>query len=161
MTHFSTPDLFDEYASQLQVAEAGLMHFGKQKHLSGQAITLQCPNDNSLVGETLLCNGKGKVLVVDAGNSSQYAFLGDQLAKRAIENQWQGIVINGCIRDVEILRALPITIMARGCSPRKTKKQGLGAHVEAVSFLSVAIKQHDWVYGDENGLLISPSQLLA
>ena len=85
MTHFTTPDLYDEYADQLQVASAGLLHFGKVTAFAGQAITIQCPNDNSKVGELLKSNGDGKVLVVDANNAQQFAFLGDNLAKFAIE----------------------------------------------------------------------------
>ncbi|MCF6458705.1 ribonuclease E activity regulator RraA [Pseudoalteromonas sp. MMG024] len=160
MTHFTTPDLYDEYSDQLQVASAGLLHFGKVTKFTGQAITIQCPNDNSKVGELLKSNGDGKVLVVDANNAQKFAFLGDNLAKFAIENNWQGIIVNGCVRDVEILEQMSLAIMARGCVPRKTQKQGLGEQVRAVSFLDITIHNGDWIYGDRNGLLVSKSQLI-
>lgn len=160
MTHFTTPDLYDDYSNQLQVASAGLFHFGKVTKFAGQAITIQCPNDNSLVGELLKSNGDGKVLIVDANNSQQFAFLGDNLAKSAIENNWQGIIVNGCVRDIEILEHMPLAIMARGCIPRKTLKQGFGEQVSAVSFLDITINKGDWVYGDRNGLLVSQSKLI-
>lgn len=159
MPSFTTPDLYDDYSDSLQVANAGLFHFGKETKLFGQAITIQCPNDNSLVGELVKTNGEGKVLVVDANNSLEFAFLGDNLAEHAIRNHWQGIIINGCVRDIEILEQMPLPIMARGNTPRKTQKQGLGEKVSAVSFLNITIHSGDWVYGDRNGLLISKKEL--
>ena len=86
MTDFTTPDLYDDYGDHLQVASAGLLHFGKITKFYGQAVTIQCPHDNSLVGEIVRTNGEGKVLVVDASNSQRFAFLGDNLAQHAIEN---------------------------------------------------------------------------
>ena len=160
MQPFTTPDLYDEYSSQVQVADAGLQHFGGKTSFSGQAITIHCPNDNSLVGTLVRTNGQGKVLIVDANNSKQFAFLGDNLAKLALENNWQGIVVNGCVRDIEILTTLPIAIMALGSTPRKTVKEGLGSKVNALSFLSTTICNNDWVYGDLNGLLISKKPLI-
>lgn len=159
MANFTTPDLYDDYGDQLQVANTGLFHYGNLTKLYGQAVTIQCPNDNSLVGELLRTKGDGKVLVVDANNSQKFAFLGDNLAQYAIENNWRGIVVNGCVRDIEILENMPLTIMARGNTPRKTHKQGLGEKVSTVSFLDITIHNGDWVYGDRNGLLVSQKEL--
>lgn len=159
MTDFTTPDLYDDYGDHLQVASAGLLHFGKITKFYGQAVTIQCPHDNSLVGEIVRTNGEGKVLVVDASNSQRFAFLGDNLAQHAIENHWSGIVINGCVRDIEILEHMPLAVMARGNTPRKTKKQGSGDQVNAVSFLDITIHNGDWLYGDRNGLLISKNEI--
>ncbi len=160
MSLFTTPDLYDAHLAHVQVADAGFCQFGGVSHLMGQAVTITCPNDNSLVGELLRTPGDGKVLVVDAGASRQFAFLGDQLAEHAIKNNWQGVVVNGCIRDIEIIQTLPLAVMALGSTPRKTDKRGLGEQVAAVSFASVTIEQGDWLYGDTNGLLISPNKLV-
>lgn len=40
--------------------------------------------------------------------------LGDNMAARAAENGWAGIVVNGAVRDVEALRELPIGLKAMG-----------------------------------------------
>lgn len=160
MALFSTPDLYDNFSDQVQVADAGLLHYGGKTHLYGQAVIVQCPNDNSQVGKYLKSDGKGKVLVVNANNSKQFAFLGDILAKSALQNQWHGVIINGCVRDVEILQTLPLPIMALGATPRKTHKQGLGEKLSATSFLSITIEQNNWLYGDLNGLLVSKHRLV-
>lgn len=159
MSSFTTPDLYDKYLQCLQVADSGLIHFGLHSTFYGQAVTISCPNDNGLVGELVRTNGKGKVLIVDANSSINYAFLGDMLAQKAYENGWEGIVINGCVRDIEILKQIPLPVMALGNTPRKTEKKGLGSKVEAVSFLSTVITNGSWIYADLNGLLISENAL--
>jgi regulator of RNase E activity RraA len=37
---------------------------------------------------------------------------GDQLAELAIQNNWEGIIVNGCIRDSEVINAMDIGIKA-------------------------------------------------
>ena len=126
MTVFTTPDLYDEYGEALQVMEHGLAHFGKSRYMKDQAVIIRCTEDNSLVGECLRQPGDNQILIVDAQGSKAFAFLGDNLAISAIKNQWSGIIVNGCVRDVEILKTLPFCVMALGHVPRKTDKQGLG-----------------------------------
>ncbi|SET00713.1 ribonuclease E activity regulator RraA [Thalassotalea agarivorans] len=157
---FSTPDLYDAFQQTVQVAEAGLIHFGCNKPFCGQVVTVECPNDNSLVAQLLKSPGEGKVLVVQAHGSKQFAFLGDNLALAAIKNGWAGVVINGCVRDVEILENLSLGIMALGCMPRKTDKRGLGELGQPAKFLGITISQGDWLYADINGVLISSTSLI-
>lgn len=47
--------------------------------------------------------GKGRVLVIDAGSSLQSSVIGDILARVAKKHGWEGVVINGCIRDAATL----------------------------------------------------------
>ena len=42
---------------------------------------------------------KHKVLVVDGEGSMNCALFGGNLASMASENNWSGIIINGCVRD--------------------------------------------------------------
>ena len=63
--------------------------------------TVKCFEDNSLVRDAVAEPGEGKVLVVDGGGSMRRALLGDQLAAKAVSNGWRGIIINGCLRDVD------------------------------------------------------------
>ncbi len=159
MAVFTTPDLYDEYGDNLQVMDHGLSHFGKSRYMKGQAVIIRCPEDNSLVGEFLRQPGESKVLIVDAQGSKSFAFLGDNLAISAIKNQWSGIIINGCVRDVEILKTLPFCVMALGYVPRKTKKQGLGSVLSSLTLLGAEVSEGDWVYADENGVVISKMEI--
>ena len=40
--------------------------------------------------------------------------IGDQIAAEAVKNNWQGVVLNGYIRDVTEINDLPISIIAKG-----------------------------------------------
>ena len=62
-------------------------------------------------------------MVIDGGASLDCALMGDNLAKQACENNWNGILINGCIRDSKIINTLPISIKALNTSPKKSIKK--------------------------------------
>ena len=42
-------------------------------------------------------------MVVDGGGSLRRALLGDMLAEKAARNGWEGLIIYGCVRDVDVL----------------------------------------------------------
>ena len=158
MDNFTTPDLFDDHRES--VADSGLRHFGKKTTFSGQAVTVTCPEDNSFAADILHENGKGKILVIDGFASKRFAFIGDIMAERALKNGWEGVVINGCCRDIEILATMDLPVMALGSTPRSTLKRGFGDINQTVTMLSTTIKPNDWLYADVNGLIISPNALL-
>lgn len=160
MTQFATPDLFDDNREKLRVTSSGLHHFGGIKKFSGQAITVSCPLDNSAAVEALKQNGQGKVLIINGFASKQFAFLGDQMAENAVKNGWQGIIVNACVRDIEILRDMSIGVMALGCVPASTIKKGIGETNISIAMLDTVIHPNDWIYADENGVVISTEALL-
>ncbi len=155
----TTPDLCDEYPDKVTVVEAPLHHYGGITAFSGIVVTIQCFEDNSRVRETVVLNGKGKVLVVDGGGSIRRALLGDMLAEKAVSNGWSGIIINGCIRDVEVLSTLSLGVMALGSHPMKTEKKGAGQYNCPVTVGGVDILPGSCVYADENGVIISDRPL--
>jgi regulator of ribonuclease activity A len=155
----STPDLCDQYESEIKVLEPIFHHYGGKKYCSGEISTVLCENDNSLVAERLHSPGAGKILVVDGKGSRKYSLLGDKLAHAAIDNCWSGILINGCLRDVEILGGLPITILALGSIPKKTIKLGKGSVDVPLSFAGVDIHPKNYLYADLSGVIISRKKL--
>ena len=156
---FTTPDLCDDFPEKVRVVEPGLASFGGNTVFSGRIVTIKCHEDNSKVREQVGSDGHGKVLVVDGGGSMRRALLGDMLAEQAVNNGWQGIVIYGCIRDVEVIARLPLGVKALGCHPMKTHKKGLGEVNVSVRFHGTSFAPDDYLYADENGILVS-SQLL-
>jgi len=85
--------------------------------------------------------------------------LGDMLAEQAVENGWAGVVMYGCVRDVDILATLALGIQALGSHPRKSEKRGEGQRDVAVTFAGVTITPSDWLYADNNGILIADHAL--
>jgi regulator of ribonuclease activity A len=160
MAH-SLPDLCDQYPEQLMIVEPGLKDFGAVRRFSGEVETVKCYEDNSRVKETLAANGTGKVLVVDGGGSLRCALLGDMLATMAARNGWRGIVVNGCVRDVEVLRAIDIGVRALDCHPRRSRKRGQGQVGVPVNFAGVIFRSGQYLYADENGLAVAEHELPA
>lgn len=153
------PDLFDLYPEQLQLAEPLFNDYGGKVIFSGEIVTVDCFNDNSKVKALVATDGAGKVMVVDGKASTSRALLGDMLAEQAVENGWQGIVINGCIRDAGTIATLPLGVKALGCNPIKTEKLGVGDINIAVTFAGIEFKAGHFIYGDANGLAISKYKL--
>ena len=153
----STPDISDKFPELPFLV--GLNSYGAKSVFEGEVVTVVCPNDNSLAKELISQKGNGKILFIDGNASKAVALLGDNLAQQALENNWSGIVVNGMVRDVEILRSIPLAIYARGSCPKKSNKNNAGNINVDVCIDGVDVKPTFWAYGDENGILISPAKL--
>jgi regulator of ribonuclease activity A len=159
MTTLSTPDLSDA-APDVGVLELPFINYGQQKQFGGQAVTIKCHEDNSLVKACVAEPGGGRVIVVDGGGSRRRALLGDMLAEEAAANGWSGLVINGVIRDVDEIGATPLGVQALGACPIKTEKRGVGQRDIDIRIGGVDISSGDYIYADNNGVIVSKRPLL-
>ncbi|AAY37135.1 ribonuclease E activity regulator RraA [Pseudomonas syringae] len=157
--HYLTPDLCDAYPDLIQVVEPMFSNFGGRDSFGGQIVTLKCFEDNSRVREQVELDGKGKVLVVDGGGSLRCALLGDMLADKAAKNGWEGMLIYGCIRDVDVIAQTDLGVQALASHPKKTEKRGIGELNVPVTFGGVTFRPGEYLYADNNGVIISPSTL--
>lgn len=156
--NFITPDLCDAYPN-VAVVEPMFGNFGGRDSFGGQIVTVKCFEDNSLVKELVAEDGTGKVMVVDGGGSLRRAMLGDMLAEQAAKNGWAGIIIYGCVRDVDVLIQTALGIQALASHPMKTDKRGVGELNIPVTFGGVTFRPGEYVYADNNGIIVSPSAL--
>jgi len=156
----ATADICDAHPAQVRVARPVFMHFGASACFSGRVATVRVFEDNVLVRRALEQTRPGAVLVVDGGGSLECALVGDILAGLGVANGWQGIVVNGCIRDAAPIAALPIGIRALNTHPMKSTKKGEGQEDVPVSFAGVTFNPGDFLYADEDGLIISDRQLV-
>ncbi|MBI4005853.1 MAG: ribonuclease E activity regulator RraA [Gammaproteobacteria bacterium] len=157
---FATADLYDEHADKVQVALPIFKDFGGKKKFYGQISTVRVFEDNSLVRTALEEQGIGKVLVVDGGESLRCALIGDLLAQVGKDNGWQGIVVSGCIRDSAVIAMIDIGIKALNTNPRKSVKIGAGEREIPLAFAGVTFKPGDYIYADEDGILVSPRKIV-
>ncbi|MDA9825996.1 ribonuclease E activity regulator RraA [Porticoccaceae bacterium] len=155
----STPDLCDQYPELVQVLEPMLSNFGGREQFWGQIVTVKCFEDNSVVKQLVGTAGEGRVIVVDAGGSLRRACLGDMLAEQASQNGWAGLVIYGCIRDIDQIMATDIGVQALGVHPMKTEKKGIGEQNIAVSFGGVTFHPGEYLYADNNGVIVAAQPL--
>ena len=117
---FKTTDLYDKYLEDLQVAAPVFRDFGGRAAFSGQIVTLKALEDNTFLKAAFETDGTGKVLVVDSAGSLHCAMMGDVMAALGASNSWEGVIINGCIRDSVDVAKVDIGVKALATIPRKT-----------------------------------------
>jgi regulator of ribonuclease activity A len=161
---FQTADLCDKYeeqvrAGQLRVLEPMLNAYGGRESFHGRIATLKLFEDNSLVRKALESEGRGRVLVIDGGGSLRCALAGDQLAALGVKHGWAGIVVYGCIRDSRAIGEMDIGVLALDTHPLKSIKKNTGEADIAVSFAGATFTPGHYLYADEDGVLVSPTEL--
>ena len=82
------------------------------------------------------------------------------IAEAGVKNNWSGIVINGYVRDIDILVKLNLGIQALGTMPVRSEKKNQGQVGIDVSFGGLTFCSGDYVYADNNGLLLSKKELI-
>jgi len=156
--NINLPDLCDQYP-EVEVLDLVFTNYGGKRAFGGEIVTVKCFEDNSIVKQLVDTDGSGKVMVVDGGGSLRAALLGDMLAEKALKNGWQGIIIYGCIRDIDVIQQLNLGVQALNIHPRKTLKRGIGDLNVDVTFAGVTIKPKMYIYADNNGIILSVKKL--
>lgn len=162
---FATCDLCDAHKSdssgRFQVLPPVFRDFGGIPKFSGPIVTVKCFEDNSLVKAAVDSPGEGRVLVVDGGSSLRRALLGGNLAAAAAKNGWSGVVIDGCVRDVAELAQCSTGIRALAAMPLPTDKRQEGQRDVVVQIQGAWIRPGDWLYADEDGMVVMAPPLAA
>ena len=153
----STADLYDEHGEALQSCDLQFRQYGGRAVFTGPAVTVRCHQDNALLKSVLGEPGEGRVLVVDGGGSLHTALMGDLIAGLGVTNGWAGVIINGAVRDVAVLRTLDLGIKALGSNPRKSGKTGAGKRDVPVTFGGITVRGGDMVTSDDDGIVVHPS----
>jgi regulator of ribonuclease activity A len=155
----ATADLYDDFEESCQTCSTQFRDFGARKRFHGPVRTVDCFEDNVLFRKLLDEPGDGAVIVVDGKGSTAKALMGDMLAARASANGWAGVIINGVVRDSAEIDGIEIGIKALGVNPAKSEKRGEGRMDVAVAFGGATFRPGDWVYCDEDGVLVSPERI--
>ena len=157
---FSTCDLYDSFEHSCDSCETQFKQYGGRRIFSGRIRTVKCVGDNVLVRRTLESATSGDVLIVDGAGFLGSALMGDVIAGLGAKSGWAGVVINGAIRDSVALSKMDFGVKALGSNPKKSYKQGSGFVDIPVSFGGVNFTPGDWVYCDNDGILVSPKKLV-
>jgi regulator of ribonuclease activity A len=156
---FTTADLFDAHGDALSSCVTQFRSYGSRTRFSGRIETVRCLEDNALVKRVLGTPGEGRVLVVDGGGSLRTALLGDLIAASAVRSGWSGVIINGAVRDTAALAGLDFGVKALGSNPRRSAKEGRGAIGVPVTFGEVTFASGEWLYSDEDGVVVSAQRV--
>ena len=125
--------------------------------LGGPALTVKCrPGDNLMIHKALDMAEPGDVIVVDAGGDLTNALIGELMVSYAMSRKLGGFVMNGAIRDVDMIGAGSFPVYAAGVTHRGPYKDGPGEINVPVAIDGMVIHPGDLVIGDADGILCVP-----
>lgn len=156
---YNTSELCDVYLDQVDVVEPMFSSYGGRSSFGGQITTVKCFEDNGLIREVLEQSGVGRVLLIDGGGSLRRALIDAEIAQLAADNEWEGLVVYGCVRHVDELDELEVGIHAMASIPVGADQQGSGDVDVAVNFGGVTFLPEDHLYADNTGVILSPEPL--
>lgn len=154
-----TSEICDIYSDQVDVVEPIFSSFGGVSTFWGKITTVKCFENNGLIAEVLEENGEGRVLLIDGGGAVRRALIDASLAELAVENGWEGIIVNGAVRQLDVLENLDIGIQALAPIPVGAENDKHGEVDTPVNFGGVTFLPEDYVYADLTGIVLSPEPL--
>lgn len=156
---YNTSELCDIYTNQVDVVEPIFASYGGRSSFGGMISTIKCFEDNQLIREMLLTEGSGKILLIDGGGSTRRALIDAAIIQTAVENNWEGIICYGAVRDVDALEEAEIGIQALASIPVGSDDLGHGETEVPVNFGGVTFLPEDHLYADNTGIILSPDAL--
>ena len=146
--YIDTSELCDIYLDQVDVVEPIFSSFGGLSSFYGKITTVKCFENNGLIAELLEENGEGRVLLIDA-----------ELAQLAADNNWEGIIVYGAVRQIQQLENIDIGIQALAPIPVGADESSHGETDVPVNFGGVTFFPEDYVYADLTGIILSQEPL--
>ena len=129
----------------------------KGGRLGGPALTVKCrPGDNLMIHKALDLAQPGDVIVVDAGGDLTNSLFGELMLSYAVTRKIAGIVLNGAVRDIDVIAAGSFPLYAAGVTHRGPYKDGPGEINVPVAIDGMVIQPGDLMLGDADGLLCVP-----
>ena len=156
---YNTSELCDLFADSVDVVDPIFASFGGRYSFGGEITTIKCFEDRGLVDRVLAQPGAGKVLLIDGGGSSRRALFDASSAQIAIDNDWEGVVIYGSVREVDSLAELDNGVLAVAAIPVNAECESIGEVDVPVNFGGVTFLPEDHLYADSTGVILSPEPL--
>ncbi len=131
--------------------------------LVGSALTVRCQvGDNLTLHKAVELLQPGDVIVADAGGYKETGGMwGEIMALAAQKRGGVGLVIDGAVRDIPILRQINFPVFARTASPGSTAKKTFGSIGRPITCGGVLVNPGDIIVGDESGVLVIPAEKAA
>lgn len=143
--------------TRMTAGGARLRPMHKGGRLGGPALTVKArPGDNLMIHKALDLAQAGDVIVVDAGGDLTNSLFGELMLAYAESRRLGGVVLNGAVRDIDVISAGSFPIYAAGITHRGPYKDGPGEINVPVAIDGMVIHPGDLVLGDADGLLCVP-----
>lgn len=143
--------------SRLTAAGPRLRRMHKSGAMAGVALTVKTrPGDNLMIHKALDLAQPGDVIVVDGGGDLTNALVGELMMTYAISRGIAGFVMNGAVRDMDVIGAGSFPVFAAGVTHRGPYKDGPGEINVPIAIDGMVIHPGDLIVGDADGVLCIP-----
>jgi regulator of ribonuclease activity A len=158
--YFKIADLCDNNQNKnIQVLSSKFNSYGGKIGFQGRVITIKLDKSNwGLIDILKNEDGRGKVIVVDV-DEAFFGVVGDKLSTFAKENNYEGMIINGFVRDIEETIKIDIGLYALGTCPLRNFEKTNSQRDIKLEFGGVIFNNDDYIYGDKDGVIISNTEL--
>ncbi len=127
------------------------------QRIAGPAVTAFCwPGDNLMMHRALSLAQPGDVLVVVCQAELSGAQWGDLATRYALQHGLAGVVVQGCVRDVDQVRAMGFPVWATHIWPIHPDKSGRGTVNAPVVCEGAPVRPGDLVVADGDGVIVVP-----
>ncbi len=141
--------------------DANMMPIDEKKLMIGTACTVDTEDGDNFPIHIALAQGKpGYVLVVAGKGHTERAYLGDLMGATAEAVGFNGIIVDGLVRDKKGLKNLSIPVYSKGFMQRSPSKKGPGSINTRVFCAGVVVEPGDLVIGDYDGVTVIPQALI-
>lgn len=126
----------------------------------GRAFPVLCPvGENLWLHRAVYAARPGDVLVVATTAVEEYGYWGEILSEAAAARSLGGLVIDGGVRDVEVLPRTGFPVFAATTCLRGTGKstETGGGFPQEVVLGGVRVRRGDLVIGDQDGVVVVPA----
>jgi len=148
-----------EAGGRIGVMPSAIKPIASQFRICGPAVTVHSPGgDNLWLHRAIYVAQPGDVLVVHVSGAHDYGYWGEIMSAASRARQLGGLIIDGCVRDGNILSDFGFPVFARGLSIRGTGKDfGARGWINyPVLFDDLIVSPGDLMVGDTDGVVCLP-----
>lgn len=161
MTTFYPAAAVSDALAKTQTMDAGIKAITPGKTLIGPAYTVDCYPDGIITCHKALGEvPAGSVLVVDGKSAPHGALWGELTSMEAMQRGVTGIIVDGAVRDVSVIRQLGFPVWARHTTPRVGSNRTVGTTGEPVVCGGVVVRTGDYIVADDDGVAVIPAERL-
>jgi 4-hydroxy-4-methyl-2-oxoglutarate aldolase len=152
-----------EAAGRIGALPSAIKPVAPDMRIAGPAFTVHIPaGDNLWIHRALYEAAPGDVLVVSTSGGIEWGYWGDILNSAAIAQRLGGLVIDGGVRDVANLEAMPFPVFSNGICLNGTIKgyEATAWTRQPIRIGGVVVRQGDLVVGNRDGVVVLPADVV-
>lgn len=135
------------------------IHFGMR--MAGTALTVETEKgDNFPIHVAAYTGAEGYVMVIDGKNCKDRPYFGELICSAAKAVGFNGIVIDGLVRDRAETVALDFPVFAKGFLQRGPLKKGPGNINTPIRCAGLTVNPGDLIVGDDDGVTVVPRGMI-